>query len=391
MNELSFPLESFQKLKHGFNDLRKALDQIAFVTMTDPKGKILYANKTFETFSGYTKEELVGKNHRIINSGFHSKEFFQDMWNTILDGNVWKGEIRNRRKDGSLYWVETAIVPFRGRNGQLDRILSVRFDITEKKRIEESLKSSQIMWERLYTDILSELDLAQKIQKLIMIPQKFDHGDIHIASRFRPCSNVSGDLIATRNNSDGSLDILFADVAGHGISAALISSSLVFTFQNLSRYYRKDPKRMLDGLYSVINRVLEDLFISAVTVRLIPSKKKIQYCYAGHLPILRERNNEWTILDGRGTPLDKDIKREIFLYESDLEKGDRFFFFSDGVFEVINSKRKILGYDEFVEGVKNIHYKSSDKLIKFILRTTMMYCNHNPKDDISLLVVDFKR
>ncbi len=201
MHEVLERQHAEEKLSIALNSIEShkfALDQHSVVAVTDPNGIITYANDKFCQISGYSREELLGQDHRIINSKYHSKSFMNNMWKTISSGEVWHGEFRNRKKDGEIYWVDSTLVAFKDEAGEIIQYVAIRTDITQQKTTEKSLETKSI-------DLKISLDQLKDVNLQLITSNKHQ-------SRF--ISSMSHELRTPLNGILGFSSLLEEQTAG---------------------------------------------------------------------------------------------------------------------------------------------------------------------------------
>ena len=216
-------------------DVNFALEKSAIVAITDTRGTITFVNDKFCEISKYAREDLLGQDHRILNSSYHAKEFIRTLWTTIANGHIWRGEIRNRAKDGSLYWVDTTIVPFLNEAGKPYQYMAIRYEITNRKESEQRFQE-QAALARLG-------EMAAVVAHEVKNPIAGIRGALQVISSRMPPEQrdraVMGDIITRLDGLNGVVEDLLVFARPRELSLEPVD--LLVLLKNTVDLLRRDP------------------------------------------------------------------------------------------------------------------------------------------------------
>jgi sigma-B regulation protein RsbU (phosphoserine phosphatase) len=310
------------------------------IVITDPEGYIQWVNPSFTKLTGYASDEVIGQLPNLLKSGKHEDAFYKQMWDTILEGKVWKGEINNKKKDGALYFEEMTITPVLDHEGEIGQFVAIKQDISERKRLEEIMIKAKKRMEE-------ELNVAKEIQ-MSMLPLIFPafpkRQELDVFANLIPAREVGGDFYDFYFLDENHFCFVVGDVSGKGVPAALMMA----VTKTLLKSRAGTDLSTASILTHVNNEIAKDndayMFITIFLAILNTNTGELVYSNAGHNPsyIMNKNKKKFTKLSELHGPVVGAM--EDMTYKEtrlEVEKDDIIFAYTDGVTESQNKEGKL--------------------------------------------------
>ena len=364
--------------------LANAVEQTAdTVIITDRTGVIQYVNPAFEQTTGYTAEEVKGLTPRILKSDAHPPEFYQQLWTTLLAGNVFRCIVVNRKKNRQQYHAEQTITPMTDAQGRITHFVSVVKDISERRRREDQ-------------DV--ELQFAASIQKRLYPKEMPRLAGYDLAAATAPANALNGDYFDFVTLRDGTLGIAIGDVCGHGLGQALLMAE-TRAFLRCKAREMTDPGAILTGLDQLLSPDLESgCFVSLLLVRIDPRTRMFQYASAGHETgyLLDGSGAVRTALKSTGFPLGlpAEIAPSRVVGTSPpmpLERGDVLALLTDGAVEAESPGGAHFGRERVVEVIGAHVGTTARGMVEGLSGAIRRFRDGAPqRDDITAVICKFE-
>lgn len=339
--------------------LVEILNSSALVTVSDLKGNIIHANELFCSVSKYRLDEIINQPHSIIRHPDTPSHVFKEMWHTIGNGKVWQGEIKNRAKDGTEYWVIATIAPVMGKNGKPIKYISIRYDITKQKQVEEELRESK---NKIDNELLENIAYAKHIHSALLSNKKSECSLDDSFLIYKAQKIISGDFYKITRNENKFM-VVVGDSTGHGIAASYISVLALNTLSRVMQFCCDNPSKILKIINSELNKITRfnsaknlhesaDMMVSCIdksAMKLTYSSAKMKAFIIRNDEVLFLEKDACTI----GEKTDEDFT--ISTHTMDLQEGDAIYMLTDGIIDQFGgAKNKRIGYKKIVAEIKNL-------------------------------------
>lgn len=346
------------------NQYRHIVDATNIVSKTDTRGIITYVNNKFVEISGYSREELIGKNHNIVRNADIDKSFFKELWDTIKEKKVWNGVVTNLHKNGSKYTVEASIFPILNDNGDIVEYISIRHDITQLRKLNNEIKAlheydmqqQHIAREKLEKGIINELD-AKECKVL-----------------YAPSDILSGDFYSIYKREDGSRLLYIIDGQGHGVSPALTVFAVSSTINQLINRV-SDFQELVEQLFPAIKTFLADEEQLSFTMLMInPDSTKLCYASGGMYPFLvKKKGAQISEIKANNVPF-MNFSQVPNIGQVEIEDFESLLLYSDGFIEHEDRELNIFSPQDLIARPQLIDSTTETiKAMKFEDDVTLIY------------------
>lgn len=370
---------------------RQALEAAAdSIVITDVEGRVQWVNPAFTNLTGYSINEVFSRDLKILRSEKTPCKLIEELWQTILNGEVWSGHLVNTRKDGSEYTEEQSVTPVRDNDGAITHFIAIKRDITIRKELEDSVLAARDYEMRVAAQVQESLLASQPPRNM----SAFDFAAISI-----PSLSVDGDFYEFLPHGPKVFDLLIGDVMGKGLQAALLGAAAKSQFMkifsrlmtNSGKVVLPTPLELITSLHAVLARELIALesFVTLVCARFDASCRRMSFVDCGHTQtmLFRLEENVCEILTGKNCPLGFLARANYEEVQVNFSPGDLFVFYSDGVTECRNSDGEMFGNERLKDFIEQRRHDFPKKIMRELLDYVTDFSHGEFSDDLSLVLV----
>jgi PAS domain S-box-containing protein len=358
-----------------YQQLARAVEQTGdSILITDKRGIIEYVNPAFEKITGYPAAEVLGRKPNILKSEEHGDDFYRELWAKLNSGDTFWGTIVNRKKSGDLFWSEQTISPVKDPAGKTTHFVSVLKDVTaRRKKLEQEY----------------HLAFAREVQQRYYNAKASLPG-FDIAAAAYPADETGGDYFDFIPQPDGSLYIVVADIAGHGIGSAFVMAEVRASLRAYATVMPDVPSLLNCVNRSLVASLGGNRFVTMFLGRLDPHRRLLEYASAGHGPgyLLRHTGDVAAVLGSTSPPLGIFPDQQFSLRSPvPLEQGDTLLLLTDGITESMDAANAQFGTEGVLDFIRRRQRSTAGELVHGLYRAARAFTGHAPQtDDMTSLI-----